>query len=171
VQTTIATWNINSVRLRAPQVARLLEQWQPDVICLQETKCPEGQFPSAAFASLGYHHVAHCAQPGYHGVAVVSRIPFEESFTRQFCGKQDARHIAVRLAAPHKLWVHSLYVPAGGDVPDPAISAKFAHKLRFLDELEEWLPWVRRTAMRPRSSPATSILRRSSTTYGRTATF
>ena len=149
MQTTLATWNINSVRLRAPQVARFLEQWQPDVICLQETKCPEGQFPSAAFASLGYSHVAHCAQPGYHGVAVVSRIPFEDSFSRQFCGKQDARHIAVRLAAPHKLWVHSLYVPAGGDVPDPAINAKFAHKLSFLDELEEWLPWVRQNSDAP----------------------
>jgi exodeoxyribonuclease-3 len=61
----------------------------------------------------------------------------------------DARHVAVRLAAPHKLWVHSLYVPAGGDVPDPAVNPKFAHKLSFLDDLEAWLPWVRQNSDAP----------------------
>ena len=143
MQTTVATWNINSVRLRVQQVVRLLEEQRPDVVCLQETKCPEGQFPSAAFAKLGYHHIAHCGQPGYHGVAILSRIAFADSFSRQFCGKEDARHLAVRLAPPHNLWIHSLYVPAGGDIPDPLINPKFAHKLAFLDELAEWLPWVR----------------------------
>jgi exodeoxyribonuclease-3 len=124
VQARVATWNINSVRLRAHQVVRFLELWEPDVLCLQETKCPEGQFPSADFAKLGYRHIAQCGQAGYHGVAIVSRIPFEDSFSRQFCGRQDARHVAVRLAAPHRLCIHSLYVPAGGD------------------ELAQWLPWV-----------------------------
>lgn len=149
MQTTVATWNINSVRLRIRLVTRLLREQQPDVLCLQETKCPEGQFPSAEFAKLGYLHIAHCAQPGYHGVAIVSRIPFQDSFSRQFCGKEDARHLAVRLAPPHKLWVHSLYVPAGGDIPDPLSNPKFAHKLRFLDELAEWLPWVRQNSDAP----------------------
>jgi exodeoxyribonuclease-3 len=142
VQARVATWNINSVRLRTHQVVRFLELWEPDVLCLQETKCPEGHFPSADFAKLGYRHIAQCGQAGYHGVAIVSRIAFEDSFSRQFCGRQDARHVAVRLAAPHRLCIHSLYVPAGGDVPDPLSNPKFAHKLSFLDELAQWLPWV-----------------------------
>ena len=110
---------------------------------------PGRPVPLGGFCEAGYRHVAHCAQPGYHGVAIVSRIAFEESFTRRFCGKEDARHLAVRLAAPHKLWVHSLYVPAGGDVPDPAVNPKFAHKLSFLDELKAWLPLVRQNSAVP----------------------
>lgn len=149
VQARIATWNINSVRLRTHQVVRFLESWEPDVLCLQETKCPDGQFPSAAFAKLGYHHIAHSGQPGYHGVAILSRFAFEDAYSRQFCAKHDARHLAVRLAAPRPLWIHSLYVPSGGDLADPLINAKFAHKLGFLEELAAWLPWVQRQSDAP----------------------
>ncbi len=55
---TLATWNINSVRLRMPLVERFLRSYQPDVLCLQETKCPQGQFPSAAIREAGYEHIA-----------------------------------------------------------------------------------------------------------------
>ena len=72
---SIATWNINSVRLRIDQVVRLLEQERPDVLCLQEIKCREEQFPHAAFEALGYTHRVVHGQKGYHGVATVSRIP------------------------------------------------------------------------------------------------
>ena len=72
----IVTWNINSVRLRIGHVTRLLEQWQPDVLCLQETKCPQGQFPSGPLNDMGYTHIAESGQKGYHGVAIVSRLPF-----------------------------------------------------------------------------------------------
>ncbi|MCB1379957.1 MAG: exodeoxyribonuclease III [Alphaproteobacteria bacterium] len=134
----IVTWNINSVRLRIGQVTRLLELWQPDVLCLQETKCPQGQFPSAPLKEMGYTHIAEAGQKGYHGVAIVSRIPFAGQDVRQFCAKDDCRHIAVSLAMPKPVTIHNLYVPAGGDEPDPENNEKFAHKLQFLDELERW---------------------------------
>jgi exodeoxyribonuclease-3 len=131
----VATWNINSVRLRIDLVARFLEQWAPNVLCLQETKCPQGQFPASPLAKLGYEHIAEHGQRGYHGVAIVSRLPIAERTTRSFCGKSDCRHVAVTVAG---IDIHNLYVPAGGDEPDPAINEKFAHKLKFLDELEAW---------------------------------
>lgn len=135
---TIATWNINSVRLRSDLVTKFLKKWQPDVLCLQETKCPQGQFPAAAFAKLGYTHIAEHGQKGYHGVAIVSRLPFEAQHSRAFCGKMDCRHVSVTLGGATPVTVHNLYVPAGGDEPDPDVNEKFAHKLSFLDELERW---------------------------------
>jgi exodeoxyribonuclease III len=135
---TIATWNINSVRLRIDSVARLLKEHAPDVLCLQETKCPQGQFPSAPLKDLGYVHVAEFGQKGYHGVAIVSRIPFVESHSKSFCGKDDCRHISVRFENPAPFLLHNFYVPAGGDEPDATINEKFGHKLKFLAELDEW---------------------------------
>ena len=70
------------------------------------------------FAARGYPHIAERGQAGYHGTAVLSRLPIAEIATRQFCGKDDACHIAVRLTGDGFPWVHSLYVPAGGDLPD-----------------------------------------------------
>ena len=132
---SIATWNINSVRLRQALVARFLEAEKPDVLCLQETKCPQGQFPSAIFSDIGYSHIAEAGQSGYNGVAIIARIPFEDMAVRQFCGKDDCRHIQARFGSTT---VHNLYVPSGGDVADPAANEKFAHKLSFLSELETW---------------------------------
>ncbi len=131
----IATWNINSVRLRIDLVTRFLEQWKPDVLCLQETKCPQGQFPSAPLARIGYGHIAEHGQKGYHGVAIVSRLPLNDWTTRAFCGKADCRHVVATIGG---IDIHNFYVPAGGDEPDPAINEKFAHKLQFLDEMEAW---------------------------------
>jgi exodeoxyribonuclease-3 len=141
----LATWNINSVRLRLPLVEHLIAGWSPDVICLQETKCPDANFPTSTLKKLGYEHIAMNGQKGYHGVAIVSRIPFAQSHARAFCEKQDSRHIAVHLDVAGscvpggQIAVHNLYVPAGGDEPDPAINDKFAHKLQFLAELDTWL--------------------------------
>jgi exodeoxyribonuclease III len=134
----IATWNINSVRLRIDLVCRLLKSQAPDVLCLQETKCPQGQFPSSKLAELGYAHIAESGQSGYHGVAIVSRIPLREISVRPFCEKQDCRHIAAVVGEREPIIVHNLYVPAGGDEPDSEINDKFAHKLSFLGELETW---------------------------------
>ena len=64
----ITTWNINSVRLRIDLVARFLKSAQPDVLCLQETKCPDDAFPMKRFKRLGYEHAALNGQKGYHGV-------------------------------------------------------------------------------------------------------
>ena len=139
---TVATWNINSVRLRLGQVARFLAEQGPDVLCLQETKCPDDRFPLADIRKLGYPHVAISGQKGYHGVAVLSRFPFARVGKRGFCGRGDARHIAVTLgdeAGPARgLAIHNFYVPAGGDIPDPELNDKFAHKLAFLDEMRDW---------------------------------
>ncbi len=133
----IATWNINSVRLRIGLVTRFLETWRPDVLCLQETKCPPGQFPTSALLQAGYGHIADNGYTGHHGVAIISRIPIAESHVQSFCGRNDGRHVSVRLDGSG-LVVHSLYVPAGGDEPDPATNGKFAHKLQFIDELKAW---------------------------------
>ncbi len=135
---TVATWNINSVRLRIDLVTRFLAQCQPDVLCLQETKCPQGQFPAGPIRDLGYTHIAEHGQKGYHGVAIVSRLPFTEFVSRQFCGKEDCRHVAAVLGTRKPVTVHNLYVPAGGDEPDADVNVKFAHKLAFLEELEGW---------------------------------
>lgn len=133
---SIATWNINSVRLRMPLVERLLVEHAPDVLCLQETKCPDVLFPSAAFRKLGYEHIAIHGQKGYHGVATVARRPIEIVEKRRFCDIEDSRHISVRVQAGGKaLQVHNFYVPAGGDEPDPEINRKFKHKLDFVAEM------------------------------------
>src|SRR3546814_5727170 len=73
---------------------------------------------------------------GYNGVAVLSRIPFKSQGTRGWCERQDCRHAHVEL--PGGIELHNLYIPAGGDVPDPEQNDKFAHKLRFMDEMTEW---------------------------------
>ncbi|WP_173934160.1 exodeoxyribonuclease III [Chelativorans sp. Marseille-P2723] len=132
----IATWNINSVRLRMPLVQRFLEEYQPDVLCLQETKCPDDQFPSAAFRKLGYNYIQIHGQKGYHGVATVSRRPLSVVEKRTFCGIGDCRHLSTEMeVGGRRVLIHNFYVPAGGDEPDPEINPKFRHKLDFLKEM------------------------------------
>jgi exodeoxyribonuclease-3 len=139
---TVTTWNINSVRLRIAQVRRFLEDVRPDVLCLQETKCPEDRFPLTDLEACGYHAIVHCGQKGYNGVAILSRWSFAETDGMEFCERRDARHVGVRLgpdAGPAAgLAIHNFYVPAGGDVPDPDLNPKFEHKLSFLAELRRW---------------------------------
>jgi exodeoxyribonuclease-3 len=141
---SVTTWNINSVRLRIDLVAKFLKSVRPDVLCLQETKCVDDAFPLKRFRRLGYEHVALNGQKGYHGVAVISKLPFETTDIRTFCDKIDSRHISVqfgekaRLSKP--LMLHNFYVPAGGDIADPALNPKFEHKLRFLDEMKACEP-------------------------------
>ncbi len=141
MQLKITTWNINSVRLRINLVARFLKSARPDILCLQETKCPDDQFPLKRFRQLGYAHISLNGQKGYHGVAVISRIPFESFNIRNFCGKTDCRHVSVevgeRAGLRDPITLHNFYVPAGGDEPDPEVNPKFAHKLSFLDEMRE----------------------------------
>jgi exodeoxyribonuclease-3 len=129
----IATWNINSVRLRMNQVTRFLREHGPDVLCLQETKVLNELFPVKPFERLGYVHHAINGQKSYHGVAVLSRLAFAKTGVQEFCGKSDARHMAVTFENGVEL--HDFYVPAGADVPDPVANPKFAHKLDFLREM------------------------------------
>src|SRR5215469_17834029 len=82
----IATWNINSVRLRLNLVRRFLVAHEPDVLCLQETKVVDELFPAAAFRKIGYDHQAIRGQKGYHGVAILSRLPFASVESQELCG-------------------------------------------------------------------------------------
>ncbi|HZP78817.1 MAG TPA: exodeoxyribonuclease III [Pseudolabrys sp.] len=152
----ITSWNINSVRLRINLVARFIRAEEPDVLCLQETKCPDDKFPFKRFAKLGYEHVAINGQKGYHGVALISRLPIENVRVESFCDKNDCRHVSAQLGERAGLrdpiTLHNFYVPAGGDEPDPQINPKFAHKLAFLDELRA------RDTVKPRKSERAILL-------------
>jgi exodeoxyribonuclease-3 len=143
----LATWNINSVRLRADLVRRLLKDHAPDVLCLQETKVADELFPRAVFNELGYVHQAINGQKGYHGVAILSRLPFRKTEALAFCGKDDTRYVSAVFEAGLEL--HNFYVPAGGDIPDPKANPKFAHKLDFLREMESRFSKQRRRRNQP----------------------
>jgi exodeoxyribonuclease-3 len=141
----IATWNVNSVRHRLALVTRFLREKQPDVLALQETKVVNELFPAEAFAKLGYVHQAIHGQKAYHGVALLSRLPFKQTGSQDFCREGHARHMGVTLE--NGLELHNFYVPAGGDIPDPKANAKFAHKLHFLGAMEAFF------AKRKKSDP------------------
>lgn len=133
---SIATWNINSVRLRMPLVERFLLDHQPDVLCLQETKCPNDLFPYEPLRAIGYDQIEIHGQKGYHGVATISRRPIRAIERREFCNMGDTRHLSVKVDAGGKtLLLHNFYVPAGGDEPDTRKNPKFRHKLDFLEEM------------------------------------
>ncbi|WP_019219385.1 exodeoxyribonuclease III [Bartonella florencae] len=132
----IATWNINSIRLRLAQVFQYLELFPADILCLQETKCPDAFFPVEAFRAIGYKHIAFSGQKSYNGVAIVSRLPFKSVEKRSFCQKEDCRYISVIVeVCGREIQIHNFYVPAGGDVPDADVNEKFRHKLDFLEEM------------------------------------
>ena len=133
---TLATWNINSVRLREPLVERLLREEAPDILCLQECKSPVEKIPRERFAALGYPYMVARGQKGYNGVAILSRLPIEDAGDLDFAGLGQARHVAGRLE--NGLLIHNFYVPAGGDKPDREINEKFGQKLDYLAEMRDW---------------------------------
>jgi len=94
---TLATWNINSVRLREGLVKRLMEEDAPDVLCLQECKSPVEKIPTEGFHALGYHHMVARGQKGYNGVAILSKLPLEDMGEMDFASLGHARHVAARL--------------------------------------------------------------------------
>lgn len=136
----IATWNINSLRLRLPLLPRLIEALEPDVLCLQETKVPDELFPLEGVRALGFEHIRFRGMKGYNGVAILSRIPFvHHDLAPDWCGRGDCRHLAVELDAPGgPVELHNFYIPAGGDVPDRTVNDKFGHKLDFVSEATQW---------------------------------
>lgn len=137
---TLATWNINSVRTRLNLIERFADSYAPDIICLQETKCRDEDFPLEAIRTMGYDHIELKGQKAYHGVATLSRLPIERVETVDFNGSGEARHLAVRIATTNATGpvLHNVYVPAGGDIPDETINPKFAQKLAFLKAMENW---------------------------------
>lgn len=133
---TLATWNINSVRLREGLVARLMSEESPDVLCLQECKSPVDKIPLGQFQALGYTHMVARGQKGYNGVAILSKLPIVEAGAEDFASLGHARHIAGRLE--NGVTIHNFYVPAGGDKPNREINEKFGQKLDYLAEMRDW---------------------------------
>ena len=133
---TLATWNINSVRLRAGLVTQLLREEAPDVLCLQECKSPVEKIPVGLFQALGYEHMVARGQKGYNGVAILSKLPIEDVGEMDFAKLGHARHVAARLE--NGVTVHNFYVPAGGDKPDREVNEKFGQKLDYLTEMRDW---------------------------------
>ena len=111
------------MRLRIDLVAKFIKSVRPDVLCLQEIKCIDDAFPRKRFKRLGYEHIALNGQKGYHGVAVISRLPFDSKTVKGYCGKTNSRHVGAVLGEKaglrDPLTIHNYYVPAGGDEPDP----------------------------------------------------
>ncbi|MGR3792859.1 exodeoxyribonuclease III [Vannielia sp. SX4] len=132
---SLATWNINSVRLRADLVARLMREETPDVLCLQECKSPVDKIPVEIFEALGYTHMVARGQKGYNGVAILSKLPMEEAGAADYAKLGHARHIAGKLE--NGVTIHNFYVPAGGDVPDREVNEKFGQKLDYLTEMRD----------------------------------
>ena len=138
----IATWNINSVRLRTNHLKKFIEEKKIDVLCLQETKTEDLFFPSNFFSKIGMIHQYFRGEKSYNGVAIVSKIKFHENGFINFCNKNDCRHISVKLG---EIELHNLYVPAGGDEPDITINPKFAHKIDFLKEMKSYFKGDKKT--------------------------
>ena len=128
----IATWNINSLRVRLPHVLRWLESQRPDVLALQETKLPDPDFPAEAFTRLGYH-AAFSGQPAYNGVALLARAPL----TVEATALPDFDDAQKRVLFAHLGEVHilNLYVPNGQSLD----SDKYQYKLQWLKQLNRWL--------------------------------
>ena len=95
---SLATWNINSIRSRMHLIEQFTAKYQPDILCLQEIKCQNDQFPLDAVRDLGYGHVEIRGQKAYHGVATLSRLPIERIECRCFNGTGEARHLAVEIS-------------------------------------------------------------------------
>ncbi|HVY32793.1 MAG TPA: exodeoxyribonuclease III [Caulobacteraceae bacterium] len=128
----ICTWNVNSVRLRAEQAARFVAEQAPDVLCMQEIKCQEAEFPTQVFVDMGLPHIKISGQKGWHGVAIASRLPIEPGPALDVCREGHARVVGGVIAGVE---VQNFYIPAGGDEPDRAINPKFDHKLDFYERL------------------------------------
>ena len=132
----IVSWNINSVRFRIEIVEQFLREHEPDVLCLQETKVIDADFPADAFRRLGYKHIILHGQRMHHGVAIISRVPVVEDDRLDWQANKEARHVGIRL--PNGVRLENVYVPAGGDVPDRTVNPKFGQKLDFIDRMIRW---------------------------------
>lgn len=131
----IITWNINSIRLRFNLLRQVVEKHKPDIIALQETKVRDEFFPLEEVRALGYNHFCFSGEKSYNGVAILSKLPIDNTFSLELYNG-DKRHISASIAG---IEVHNFYVPAGGDIPDTSLNPKFKHKLEFLELMRSWL--------------------------------
>jgi len=149
---TVATWNINSVRLRIGNVERFLKLRKPDVLCLQETKCPDEFFPHQPFEALGYKHRLIQGMKAYNGVAILSKVPFTAMNVHHRCGKEDCRHIEaaldvggdpILLVAPleHDVWNHKQLLKIVSHTPvEVDLFGKMMASLDWIDVPRRFVP-------------------------------
>ncbi|MGE0652783.1 MAG: exodeoxyribonuclease III [Alphaproteobacteria bacterium] len=132
----IATWNINGIKARLDQAVSWVSDMQPDILCFQEIKTITEAFPARAFEDLGYNLAVH-GQKGFHGVALLSKLPLED-VKRGLPGEdsdEQARFIEGVVSVPcGAVRVVSLYLPNG----NPVGSEKFEYKLRWIARLKRW---------------------------------
>lgn len=140
----IASWNVNSIRARMTHVEDYLRLAEPDVLCLQETKVSDHEFPLETFARFGYETV-RAGQKSYNGVALLSRLPLSDVHIGLYDGKDsdDARLISAKVGG---VVIHSVYVPNGKSLESPA----YVEKLAWLDRLA--------TTLESRATPTTPLL-------------
>jgi len=127
--TSIATWNVNSIKARLPNALAWLKSASPDVALLQELKCIDNNFPRLEIEELGYHVAVH-GQKSYNGVAILSKAPLEDVTVGLpgDAGDEQARYLE---ATTHGLRVASIYLPNG----NPIKTEKFTYKLAWMDRL------------------------------------
>jgi exodeoxyribonuclease III len=129
----IATWNVNSIKQRLENAQAWLAECQPDIVCLQETKCVDEAFPREPFEALGYNVAVH-GQKTFNGVAILSKLPFDEVTARLLGDDTDdhARFLEAVVSTGGKaLRVASIYLPNG----NPPQTDKFQYKIRWMDRL------------------------------------
>lgn len=132
----IFSWNVNSVNARLENIIQLVQEQEPDILLLQETKCEEHKFPSEILGGLDYN-IAISGQKSYNGVAILSRYRMDDVQVKNFSGfESDARYIEVLVEVSGKcLRVASVYVPNGQAV----LSEKFPRKLNYIDDLRQYI--------------------------------
>ena len=133
----IASWNVNSVKARLPHLLSFLEDAQPDVLCLQETKCPAADFPRLELKALGYE-VETIGQRAYNGVALLSKHPATELVAGLIGNSEDeqARYIEASFG---EVRVASVYLPNGNPVGTDKFTYKLAWMQRLIDHTRELL--------------------------------
>jgi exodeoxyribonuclease-3 len=135
----IVSWNINSLRLRLPLLKKFIDENTPDVICLQEIKVQDADFPLAEVRDLGFEFVEFSGEKSYNGVAIISKFPLTKVEKIDVLNYGHKRHISAALQTKiGEVFLHNFYVPAGGDIPDIALNDKFDHKLKFIDWMSEF---------------------------------
>lgn len=132
----IATYNVNSIRIRLNELKKIIKQAKPDIICLQETKVEDHIFPKKEIEKLGFPHLYFSGEKSYNGVAILSKVPLYDVHSMNMLDSGHKRHISARLK--NGLEIHNFYIPAGGDIPDPKLNNKFDFKLKFCAAMTQW---------------------------------
>ena len=133
--TSILTWNINSIRQRLAHLESISARYSPDIICLQETKVQNKDFPLGACKDMGYQAIIFAGIPSYNGVAILAKQSIDCHGSHSLLEKNDARYLWAEI---NGVLIHNFYVPSGGNTPSMD-AEKFAYKIRFLQQMESIL--------------------------------